>query len=141
MTNLKPFDPFAAEPFDRFFRGFLRPERFELPVEDLQIRLDVTEDDKAYRVKADIPGVKKEDIQVDVDGNRVLIKAEVRKERDVKDDERVVHCERYVGAVTRQFALPVEIEDAQVEAKYESGVLMLVLPKRVLDKNRRITIN
>ncbi len=141
MTNLKPFDPFVVEPFDRFFRGFLRPDRFEMPVDELNIRLDVVEDDKAYRVKADIPGVKKEDIKVDVNGGVVTINADVKKEREYKDAERVLRCERYVGAVTRQFVLPVEVDEERVEAKYEDGVLMLMLPKRETEKNCRILIN
>jgi HSP20 family protein len=141
MTNLKPFDPFLVQPFDRLFRGFMRPDRFEMPVEDLHIRLDVAEDDKVYRVKADIPGVNKDDIKVDVDGALVTINAEVKKERDFKDDERILRTERYVGAAMRQFMLPVEVDEARVEAKYENGVLSLVLPKRAVENNRRIAIN
>lgn len=107
------------------------------------IRLDVEEKDKSYAVCAELPGVKKEDIRVEVDGNRVGIHAEIRRdaeEKDPKDKARVLTRETYRGSVSRSFTLPSEIDEAGVAAKLEDGVLKLTLPKREGARRRRIAI-
>jgi len=92
--------------------------------------MDVVEDDATYRVKAEIPGVKKEDIAVAIDGNQVSITAEVRKESEQKKGETVIRTERYYGQQARSFALVSEIDSSTATAKYQDGVLELVLPKK-----------
>jgi HSP20 family protein len=91
--------------------------------------MDVKEDDNAYLVHAEIPGVKKEDIKVDVDGNMVSISAEVKQEKEEKKGERVIRSERYHGSVARSFRLAHDVDDSKAQAKYTDGVLELTLPK------------
>lgn len=146
MANLTRFDPFritslrAHDPFDEVFRGFFRPVRQE-DATPVQLRMDVHEDDRAYTVHAEIPGVKKEDIQVVIDGNQVSISAETRQEKEVKEGEKLVHTERYYGKVSRNFALASEIDDSAAQAKYDNGVLELVLPKKTTAASKKLTIN
>ena len=82
-----------------------------------------------YLVKADMPGVAKDDIRVDVDGNMVTISAEVRREKKDEKEGKVLRSERYYGTMSRSFTLPVDVEFAKAEAKYADGVLRLTLPK------------
>jgi len=104
------------------------------------IKVDVTEDDKAFTVKAEIPGVKKEDIEVNVEGNQVSISAEVKREKEEKKGETVVHSERYYGRQSRAFTLAREIDRKNVQAKYADGVLELTLPKDGAPKGEKIAI-
>ena len=105
-----------------------------------EIRIDVTEDDKAYRVKADVPGVKKEDIKVSIDGNQISISAEVKSETEEKKGESVVRSERYYGKQYRSFSLAHDINQAGAEAKYENGVLQLTLPKKEKSSAKKLTV-
>ena len=138
MSNLTAYDPFAESGFDELFRGFFRPVRVEkAPV---AIKMDVTEQENAYVVKAEIPGVAKQDIQVSIEGNQVTIGAEVKREKEVKDGERVLRGERYFGSVYRSFTLPVEVDETTSNAKYENGVLELTLAKKPANAGRKLTI-
>lgn len=103
-------------------------------------RIDVIETDAGYQVEADLPGVTKSDIKVSVDGQRVTIKAEVRRETERKEGETVLHAERVVRQYARSFELPQEVDDAQAVAKLENGVLMLTLPKKQASQSRLLTI-
>ncbi len=96
----------------------------------LGIRIDVQEDDKAYLIKADIPGVAKEDIKVGVDGNLVSIRAEVKRASEATEAERVLRSECYAGTVSRSFTLPDDLDLQGAHASYADGVLELRLPKR-----------
>ena len=104
------------------------------------IRVDVRETPAAYSVHADIAGVKKEDIHVEIEGNEVLISAEVKRESEKKEGERVLRTERFFGKTARRFALPQEIDEAKAEAKYADGVLELTLPKKAAVAGRRVAI-
>jgi HSP20 family protein len=124
---------FASEPFmlDDAFRSFMRPFRWEPAVETPQIRLDVSETDDAYTVKAEIPGVRKEDIHVEIEGTQVLITAEVKKDMEEKKEGRVLRSERSYGMASRMFTLGFEVERSKAVAKYLDGVLTLTLPKKM----------
>lgn len=136
MNNL-----IRRDPLDDFFRGFfVRPVDFAGQADAPAVKIDVKEQEKAYLVHAEVPGVKKEDIQVAVDGVIVSISAERREERDVKEGERVLRSERYVGKVSRSFQLAQEIDESQVVARYTDGVLELTLPKKAATQARRITV-
>lgn len=140
MANILRYNP-ADDAFDDMFRGFfMRPVRFEGQAQDMQIKVDVHEDDKAYTVHAEIPGVKKEDIHVTVDGGQLAISAEVKKEKEVKDGSKVLRSERYYGRVSRSFSLGQDVDDNAAEARYDNGVLELRLPKRTTAKTRSLTI-
>lgn len=147
MNNLTHWNPFkslanmdAPASFDEFFRGFgLRPAWRELEALP-QIRIDVSEDDKAYKIKADIPGVKKEDIEITVEGRQVAISANV-KQKTEKKGETELYSERSEGSVYRSFTLPIEVDSKGAEARFESGVLSLSLPKKANGKNHRIAVS
>lgn len=137
MANLTKYDPFGD--IDDLFKGFmLRPVRLDQQLP--QIKVDVTENNGAYVVRADIPGVKKEDISVDVDGNMVSISAEVRKEKEEKQGARVIRSERYVGSMSRSFSLAHDVDDKAAQAKYTDGVLELTLPKKSGPKPGKVVV-
>ena len=140
MANITRWDPF--DDMDDLLKGFfLRPMRME-PGSDAQVRIkmDVKEDDKAYLVHADVPGVKKEDIQVSIDGNQVSISAEVKREKDEKQGDKVLRSERYCGRVYRAFSLAQEVDQERAQAKYDNGVLELTLPKKAATTQKRLAI-
>ena len=140
MANIKPFEAFPSN-LDDFFKGtFLRPFRFDFGEPEMQIKLNVTKSDGSYAVEAELPGVKKEDIHVSVDGSLVTVSGEVKKEKEEKKGDQVIRSERYFGKVERTFSLPQEIDEAKVEAKYADGVLKLTLPLRATTKAKEITI-
>jgi len=140
MANLTRYGTFD-DVFNDFARGFfLKPMLYENQPQELQIRIDVREDKNAYRVHADLPGTRKEDIQVTVDGGVVTIRAETKRVAEQKDGEKLLRSERYVGAVSRSFQLPVEIDLENAEAKYQDGVLDLTLPKRGAGQSRQLSI-
>ena len=129
MNALTRYDPIDRM-FPELFRRFGWPTRFAEDSAPGEIRIDVTEKDRDYEVRAEIPGAKKEDIRVKVDGNFVSISAEVKKDREEKSAGRVVLKETYVGSASRGFSLAHEIDAKGVVAKLEDGVLKLTLPKR-----------
>ena len=106
----------------------------------MQIKVDVKENDKSFTVHADIPGVKKEDIHVTIDGNQVSISAESKREKEEKEGDKVLRSERYFGKVYRSFALGQEIDEGASSAKYNDGVLELVLPKKKTAPTKKLTI-
>lgn len=144
--NVVRFDPFG-DIVDDLFRGFaLRPvwendARAAAPGTPATIRVDVSERDGAYEVKADLPGVTKDDINVTVDGDVVSITAEVKKERETKEGERVLKTERYFGRVARSFRLASEIDLNAAQAKFENGVLRLTLPKKAAQSAKQLTVH
>jgi HSP20 family protein len=139
MANISRYNP-SSDALDDLFRGFfMQPVRFEGQPE-VQIRMDVSEDDKSYKVHAEIPGVKKEDIHVTIDGNQVAISAEVKNEKEVKEGEKVLRSERYYGKVSRSFTLGQDVDESAAQAKYDNGVLELRLPKQVAAKAKRLNI-
>jgi HSP20 family protein len=146
MANLTRYDPFSlarTDPFgdiDDLFKGFfMRPVLFEGQPQ-MQIKMDVKEDDNAYTVHADIPGVKKEDIHVSIEGNQVSISAETKMEKEEKKGEKVLRSERYVGKVARSFTLAHDVDEAKSQAKYSDGVLELTLPKKAATATKKLAI-
>lgn len=138
LTRLERLDDF----FPEMFRRFMQPT--VLNAEPLaEIRVDIEEREKDYCVRAEIPGAKKDDIRVEIDGNRISISAEVKKSVEEKKDEkdaRVLVRETYRGAVSRSFALAHDIDEAASTAKLEDGVLKLTLPKRTGERHRLVSI-
>ncbi|OJU91536.1 MAG: heat-shock protein Hsp20 [Burkholderiales bacterium 66-5] len=131
--------------FDEFFRDvapgfYVRPLHGDALPQPSQIRIDVKEDDAAYRVQAELPGVPKEDIQVSIDGAVVTLRAEVQQHDGKKDGEKLLRSERYFGSVARSFQLPVEVDAASAKARYDNGVLTLTLPKKLEGKVQRLAV-
>ncbi|MCC6195382.1 MAG: Hsp20/alpha crystallin family protein [Burkholderiales bacterium] len=145
MANITRFDPFGElsrfDPFRDFESMFRLPRAAwrNLP-EVPDIKMDVSEDEKSYRVKAEVPGVKKENIKVAIDGNQVSINADVKQEKEEKKGETVIRSERYYGNQYRAFTLPQEVDASRAEAKYEDGLLELVLPKKEGSSVKQVTI-
>lgn len=138
MANITRYTPFDSL-FDELGKGFwLKPMTLPGGAE-LKMKLEVKEDDKAYTVHAEVPGVKKEDIQVEVHGDQVSIRAEVKQEKEEKEGGKVIHSERSYGMVSRSFSLPTEVDDKATVAKYKDGMLELTLPKRA-SGGKRISV-
>ena len=146
MANVPRFDPRIdqlGELVDDLFKGFfVRPVAYEgrggeaMP----RMKVDVAESNGAYTVTAELAGVKKDDIQVTIDGSQVMLAAEVKREKEAAQDERVLHTERMFGKVSRSFTLPQEVDEAKAEAKFRDGVLELKLPKKAAAQRKQISI-
>lgn len=138
MANISPYDPFTASPFDDLFRGFFAPVRAERAA--VSIKVDVSEKENAYVIHAEIPGVKKDDIQVSIEGNQVTIGAEINKETEAKNGERVLRTERLYGNAFRSFTLPADLDEEKSAARYENGILELTLAKKPAVAGRKLAI-
>ena len=139
MTRLSLYDPFA-EVFPELFRGFV-PAGRQTERTALELRIDVTEAANDYTVQVEMPGMTREDINVEIEGNRVSISGEVKRGGPKKEGEQVLRSERYYGPVSRSFALANEIDEGNSQAKYENGVLTLTLPKKAVASGRKLAIN
>jgi HSP20 family protein len=123
MNELRLFDPLAPDIFDDAVRSMMRPWRWESAEPAPRIRVDLSEVNGNYVVKADMPGVRKEDIDVRIDGNMVTISAELKKEREAREPGRVLRHERQYGYASRAFTLSSPVDEAKADARYENGVL------------------
>lgn len=136
MSNL-----IYRDPLNDLLRGFfVRPVEFSDTKEAPALTVDVTEQDNAYAIHAEIPGVNKEDIHVSIDGAVVSISAERRNQKEVRDSNKILRSERYFGKVSRSFQLPQEVDESQASAKYSEGVLELLLPKKTAAQAKRLSI-
>lgn len=129
MSQLRHYDPFAIEPVNDMFQSILRSFRGNMD-SGLPFKVDVTESDTAYSVVAEIPGAKKDDIEVTVDRGTVMIAAKVERTSEQKEGARVLRSERYSGAMQRMFTLDASIDESKVDATYENGLLRVTLPKK-----------
>jgi len=143
MRNITRFDP-VNDIFDDLMKGFfVRPvssANMEAQEQVRRARIDVLEQNGEFKVLAELPGVKKEDIKVQIDGDQVSISAESRVEREAKEGERVLHSERYYGKFARTFTLGAELDETQAVAKFDNGVLELTLPRKQSVAAKQITI-
>ena len=140
MANITRYDPFN-ELVDDLFKGFfVRPMAFEGRAELPRMKVEVAEKNGAYIVTAELPGVKKEDIHVTIDGAQLTLAAEVKREKEATENDRLLHTERSFGKVSRTFTLPQELDEAKVEAKFRDGVLELAWPKKAAAQRKQITI-
>jgi HSP20 family protein len=129
--------------FDRLFDDSF--ERFCAPaaqrVSQRSPALDVAESERAYTVKLDLPGVAKDDVKIAIDGRRISIEAQARKEETRQDGERIVYRERSAASWARSFKVAADVDQAESSAKLEDGVLTLTLNKRGTPAASRITVN
>jgi HSP20 family protein len=141
-NSLTRFDPFREIGFFDPFRDIdeLLRDATRVGGGAPRMRMDVEDNGQAYLVKADIPGVSKEDIKVGIHGNQVSLSAEVKQEKDEGKSSGTLRSERYYGMVQRSFTLPQEVDEDQAEARYENGVLRLTLPKRQGGGGRQLSI-
>ena len=130
---------------DEFFKEvapgfFIKPLHGDPVPGASQIRIDVSENDQAFTVRAEIPGVNKQDIHVSVEGSIVTLSAEIRQHDAEREGEKLLRSERYYGSVSRSFQLPADIDAAQAKAKYDNGILTLTLPKKLNNSSQRLNI-
>ncbi|HEV2430652.1 MAG TPA: Hsp20/alpha crystallin family protein [Burkholderiales bacterium] len=142
MLNMTRFNS-LEDSFENLFRGvpvwLPSPER--RAAAPAQFRMDVTENDKEYQVLAELPGVKKEEISITINGNEVAVSAEVKHEKVLKNGDAVLCAERYYGTIKRQFSLGQEVDEASAQAKYNDGVLELKLPKKTAAAAKRLAVH
>lgn len=131
-----------SDPFEDLFRGFfVRPVEYGGGLETPAMKIDVRDKGDSFMVHAELPGVKKEDIHVQVDGSTVSISAERKQEREVKEGERVLRTERSFGKVSRSFDLGVPLDEGKATAKFTDGVLELTLPHKAVTQAKRLMIS
>jgi len=136
ISRVNPLEDWLSD----FNKGFwVRPVNYPADTE-IKMKIDVKEDEKTFIVHAEIPGVKKEDIHVEVDADRVTLRAELKREKEEKKGEKVVYSERAYGMASRSFTLPVEVDASGVKAEYKDGVLNLNLPKKQGSAAKRIEV-
>lgn len=145
-NNLARFDPFrdvmrmsGLRNIEDLMRDFALSPALRSVEPERQIRIDVKETDQAYLVKADMPGFKKEDIKISVEGSLVSIGATIQEQED-KTVGDTVYSERYSGSQYRSFTLPQEVDDSKTEARYQDGVLELTLPKKPGTGRKQIAV-
>lgn len=144
MSNLTRYDPFPLDPVSDLFQGFFRPLRGMVSTDEADlaaVKIDVTENNEGYTVKAELPGVDKNDIDVQIDGNLVSINAKVERNKELKEGDRVVRRERYAGSFSSSFKLGSSIDESKATAQYRDGVLSLTLPKLKRAESKRLPVN
>lgn len=154
MTNIARWNPVKAvtsfnpaSTFEEMFRGLRSHPLWNEMEPSPLMRLDVSEDEKSFLVRAEIPGINKEAIEISVEGNQVAISADVKRELGQKDhgqkdvEQMYLHTERYYGRIYRAFTLPSEVDNTKADARYENGVLTLTLPKKANGTARKLRVN
>jgi HSP20 family protein len=139
LKTIARLDPTGE--FEDLIRGFSGMPGLREVGSSPEIRMDVSEDDKTYRIRAEIPGVDKDDIQIDVNSNRVAITAEVKRESTTGKGETELCTERFYGKARRAFVLPEDVESGKAAAHYENGILSVTLPKKPNGEGRRLKIH
>lgn len=134
---------FLGDDFDRVFEGFFRPMRWveEATSENFVPAMDIIERENEYMVRTDLPGVRKEDINVTLENGLLTITAERKIEREQKEGERELRRECRYGRYVRSLRLGTQIDEKGVKANYRDGVLELVLPKAEEVKPRKIAVD
>jgi HSP20 family protein len=146
MTNLlvrrrNELTPWFDDMFGDFWTRMPPMTRYADTALSGRTLMDVVDKGDRFEIKVDMPGVKKEDINVTVDGARVAISAEMKTEREEKEGDRVLMTERYAATYARTFELPAEVSEIGAEARYEDGVLTLVLAKRMPQASKRLEVH
>jgi len=142
MNTTATFDPFT-DMFPELFRGLSQPARTTVrrAAPTGNCRLDVKESDENYVLYANIPGVEKDQINIEIDGDTVSISATVKPLAEAGEGERMLRTERYQGEVSRTVVMATEINEDEASANFENGVLTLTLPKKVAPAAKRIAIS
>lgn len=150
MANLIPHNHFPANmarwsPFGDVDEWMKNMWGQPLLAKDMEVAspilIDVTENEQAYHVRAEIPGVRKEDIKIDVDGSRVAISAETRHEKTEKKGDRIIFSECSRGSTYRSFTLDSAVDESKAAASYKDGILELTLPKKNGKSARQIKVS
>lgn len=144
ITRFSPMTDFVSlrEAMDRLFEdSFIRPTTWSgLPAGTIAVPVDLWETKDAYHLRADLPGLTSEDLDINVTADTVAIAGEMKTQTDVSNDGWL-RQERRVGKFQRAFTLPVQIDPDKVTANFDHGVLDLTLPKADQVKPRTIKVN
>ena len=142
MVNITRFNP-LDDAFDNLFRGVpvWLPNLERRETAPAQFRMDVSENEREYQVLAEMPGLKKEEISITINANEVSVSAEVKHEKDAKNNDTVLRSERYFGKIQRAFTLGHEVDQANAQAKYTDGVLQLTLPKKTAAALKKLAVH
>ncbi|MDH3638497.1 MAG: Hsp20/alpha crystallin family protein [Gammaproteobacteria bacterium] len=133
-----------SDDFDNLFEGFFRPMRrtAEESGGGFTPAADIVEKESEYIVKVDLPGVRKEDVEVSINNGVLTISGETKYEKEEKDKEaRVIRSERHLGRYVRSMQLGNAVDESKVQARYEDGVLEVVLPKTQKVKPKKVAVD
>jgi len=137
------FNSLVDELFSDFFNRTNVPTRQAHTPTVSRARLDVLDKGGNFEIKVDLPGIRKDDINVGIEGARVSINAESKDSTETKDKtngDRILYSERYSTSYARSFELPAEVTEEGADARFEDGVLTLSLPKRAATVSKRIAV-
>lgn len=139
-TGLMPWRPFwELEDLPRRFEDLWSPGQFPFEMREWMPALDMYEKDGSYVVKAEIPGMKEEDVDVSVSGDKLTIRGEKKAETEV-NEENYYRCERSYGSFFRSIDLPSDADSNKIEANYEDGVLEVSIPKTEATKSKKVKV-
>jgi HSP20 family protein len=139
LTTLTRYEPLTGR-LDRVLDELFRPALWQAPASGLSaVRVDVRENANTYTVYAELPGLRKDDIRVEIEGDEVVISAETKRE-EAREGESWIYAERRFGKLQRRVVLPQEIDEAAAEARFNDGVLELTLPKKAPQAVKRIEV-
>ena len=133
-------NPLFNKAFDGFFVDARKPSADDAKPSTLAARFDVIDKEDRFEARIEIPGVAKEDIDVQIDGAVVRVRAEAKKGEPAAASERILHSNRTTRSWARNFTLPAEVSEERAEARYENGVLTLTLPKKEVAQPKRVEI-
>lgn len=144
IKRSEPFMPFWGlsnihRDIDSLFESVWKPVRLEKNF-DFAPACDIEETETHYQVSVDLPGVKKEDIHLEVKDNMLMISGEKKDERKTTEGKRHI-TERYYGSFSRAFTLPSQVASDKVEAMFKEGVLQVSVPKAENAKSKKISIS
>ncbi len=135
---LTRFDPFRE--FERRFAGYMPTDAKEAAnVSSFSPAVNTREDDKAYYIHADLPGVAKEDINIDLKDNVIMISGERKHKEEIKEKD-YYKLESFYGKFQRSFTLPEDADGNAIDASSENGVLNIVIPKAAPKESKKIEI-
>lgn len=142
--QLTRWDPFREmeEMFGQRGRGWPAKKRMGMMPVDDEIwapRVDISETDKNFQIKVEVPGIKRDDVKISVEDNTLTIKGE-RKEEKQEEGRKFHRMECYYGSFERQFALPPNINQEKIDASFKDGVLVLDLPKKEVEKPKQVEV-
>jgi HSP20 family protein len=134
---------FGDDDFDRVMSGFFRPVRWleEAEAQALVPAMDVVERENDFVIKTEMPGVKKDDIQITLENDVLTIAGETKSETKEEKEGRVIRQERRFGRYVRSLHLNTQVDEKQIKAAYKDGVLELTLPKAEAIKPKKITVD
>lgn len=125
--NLVPKDNWAD--FSRIFDHAFPTLRSRFDADSFSPRVDIVEKDENFEIRADLPGVKKEDIALKCEQGTLSIEASMESSKETEKEGKVIHSERYTGKMSRRFDLGANIKVEEISAEFKDGVLTVIVPK------------